>query len=136
MLGEIVHNLNYDRFKWRFQLFLGINLLSKATFSRHILCRLWMTILSLLTSWFVKGFWSWDVFYTPGWILTGIVVIFAKNQQKKIWEATGSTVQAFIYRTLLENVLKRLKCEIGIHVRGTQEEKWSSLEGRGRREIK
>ena len=94
MLGEIVHNLNYDRFKWSFQLFLGINLLSKATFSRHILCRLWMTILSLLTSWFVKGFWSWDVFYTPGWILTGIVVIFAKNQQKKIWEATGLTVQA------------------------------------------
>ena len=48
----------------------------------------------------------------------------------------GLTVQALIYRTLLENVLKRLKCEIGIHVRGTQEEKWSSLEGRGRREIK
>ena len=80
-LGEIVHNLNHNRFKWSFKLFLVIN------FSLHISCRLSMTILSLLTYWLFKGFWSWDVFYTPGWILTGIVVIFAKNQQKKIWEA-------------------------------------------------
>ena len=107
-LGEIVYNLNHDRFKWSFKLFLVINLLSKATFSLHILCRLWMTILpSLLTYWLVKVFWSWDVFYTPGWLLTGIVVIFAKNQQKKIWEAHWFNGTS-IYRTLLENELTDL----------------------------
>ena len=43
--------------------------------------------------------------------------------KRRFEKPTGLTVQALIYRTLLENVLKRLKCEIGIHVRGTQEEK-------------
>ena len=84
---RFVYNLNHDRFKWSFKLFLVINVLSKATFLLHILCRLWMTILSLFCYWLVKGFWSWDVFYTPRWISTGMVAIFSKNQQKKIPEA-------------------------------------------------
>ena len=71
-----MYNLNHYRLKWSFKLFLVINVLSKATFSLHILCRLWMTILSLFSYWLVKGFWSWDDFYTPGWISTAIVVIF------------------------------------------------------------
>ena len=50
-LGDIVCNLNHDRFKWSFKLFLVINVLSKAIFSLHILCRLWMTILSLFSYW-------------------------------------------------------------------------------------
>ena len=46
-----MYSLNHDRFKRSFKLFLVINLLSKATFSLHILCRLSMTILSLFSYW-------------------------------------------------------------------------------------
>ena len=100
-----MYSLNHYRLKWSFKLFLAINVLSEATFSLHILCRLWMTILNLFSYWLVKGFWSGDVFYTPRWISTGIVVIFVKNQHKKIWEAHWFNGTS-IYRMLLANVLK------------------------------
>ena len=59
------------------------------------------TISILYRDWVSAGF------YTPRWILVGIVIIFAKgeNLQERIWE-THWFNGTIIYKTILENVLE------------------------------
>ena len=56
--------------------------------------------------------------------------------KRRFEKPTGLTVQALIFRTLLENVLKRLTCEIGMMSEEHKKKSGAAWKAQGRREIK